>query len=183
MKTPGVTSEQAKAFRSKLWQMHIDSQRSSQQSDGQTAEEPAEPDTILGHLTMAERSSSRELDSALSSLPFKERIKPGMVVSWTPPPDFPLGLPGGMNLVMVLCPADAAGHAAKSLFGSRVDCESGREEGTNAKRYLCAMIMPGFMSETYEVNNWRQVVVGTDAMNAEVCLEYDAATRYYYIAV
>lgn len=107
--------EQAKAFRSKLWQMHVDSQRASQLEDTPSAAESAEPATILGHLALAERSSSRELDPKLSILPFKERIRPGMVFNWTPPPDFPLGLPVGMNLAMVLCPADEAGHAAKNI--------------------------------------------------------------------
>lgn len=183
MKTPDVTAEQAKAFRSKLWQLHVDSQRASKQSDGPSAAESDEPDTILGHLTMAERSSSRELDPKLATLPFKERIRPGMVVSWIPPPDFPLGLPGGMNLVMVLCPADAAGSAAKNVFGSQVDSADDDQDEANAKGYLCALIMPGFMSETYEINLWRQVVVGLEEMNAEVFLEYDPATRYYYMAV
>lgn len=124
----------------------------------------------------------------MATLPFKERIRPGMVVSWTPPADFPLGLPSGLNLVMVLCPSYAAGHAAKNVFGSRVD-SAGDDQGEamsrdgDSKHYLCALIMPGLMSETYEVNLWRQVVVNTRSMNAEVCLEYDSATRYYYIAV
>lgn len=183
MKTPGVTTEQAKAFRSKLWQLHIDSQRASQQRNGPSAAESDQPDTILGHLTMAERSSSRELDPKLANLPFKERIGPGMVVSWTPPRDFPLGLPGGMNLAIVLCLADAAGPAAKNMFGSQVDLAGAEQDDAKANRYLCALIMPGLMSETYEINLWRQVVVETGAMNAEVCLEYDPATRYYYIAV
>lgn len=188
MKTPGVTTEQAKAFRSKLWQLHIDSQRASQQDDDPPATESAEPDTILGHLAMAERSSSRELDPELAILPFKKRIRPGMVVSWTPPSNFPLGLPSGLNLVMVLCPAHAAGHAAKNILGSRVDSagvDQGETRSTDreSKHYLCALIMPGLMSETYDVNLWRQVVVDTEVMNAEVCLEYDSATRYYYMAV
>ncbi|KAI7772882.1 hypothetical protein LA080_014628 [Diaporthe eres] len=183
MISPGVTTEQAKAFRSKLWQLHIDSQRASQQSDGPSAVESDEPDTIFGHLTMAERSYSRELDPKLASLPLKVRIRPGMVVSWTPPPNFPLGLPGGMNLAMVLCPADAAGGAAKNVFGSQVGSADADQEDAEVKGYLCSLIMPGLMSETYEMNLWRQVVVETGAMNAEVCLEYDPATRYYYIAV
>lgn len=39
------------------------------------------------------------------------------------------------------------------------------------------------MGETCDVNLWRKLVVDTEAMNAEVCLEYDSTTRYYYIAV
>lgn len=132
---------------------------------------------------MAERSSSREVDPELSTLPFKERIRPGMVVSWTPPPDFPLGLPVGMNLVMVMCPADAAGPTAKNLIGGQVDSANANQGEGKAKGYLCALILPGIMSETYEFNLWRQVVVEIGAMDAEVCLEYDPATRYYYMAV
>lgn len=183
MKTPGVTVEQAKAFRSKLWQLHVDSQRAAQQGDAPSAAESDRPDTILGHLTMAERSSSRELDTNMATLPFEQRVRPGMVVSWTPPPDFPLGLPGGMNLAMVLCPANAAGHGARNLLGDLIDSSSVGQDETKAKAYLCALIMPGIMSETYEVNLWRQVDIEVGSMNAEVCLEYDPATRYYYIAV
>lgn len=183
MKTPGVTVEQAKAFRSKLWQLHVDSQRAAQQGDAPSAAESDQPDTILGHLTMAERSSSRELDPNMATLPFKRRIRPGMVVSWTPPPDFPLGLPGGMNLAMVLCPTNAAGNAAQNLFGHQIESSNLDQDETKPEGYLCTLIMPGIMSETYEVNLWRQVVIEVGTMNAEVCLEYDPATRYYYIAV
>lgn len=45
------------------------------------------------------------------------------------------------------------------------------------------MILPGTLGGSYEVQLWRQVVVDVAQMEAEVVLEYDAATRYYHITI
>lgn len=69
------------------------------------------------------------------------------------------------------------------ISGSQVGSASVDQGETKTKGYLCALVLPSFMSETYEINLWRQIVVDTEAMNAEAFLEYDPATRYYYMAV
>lgn len=180
MRTPGVTKEQAKAFQSKLWQLHVDSQRAPQQRV------PAESEDLgkaLGRLDIAEKPSSRETDPELSGLPFKERIRPGMVVSWTPMPDLALELPGGRNLAMVLCPAEAAGHKAKGILRGKMHSKNVDQGEGKEKGYLCAWVFPSMAGEGYEINPWEQVVVDTGAMNAEVCLQYEPATRCCYLVV
>lgn len=114
-----------------------------------------------------------------------------MVVSWKPPRNFSFSLQRAINLVLVLCPASAVGAGAKDMFGKDMSEEKGERKQTDdesgdpstSARYLCALVTPGLMVTSYEVNLWRQFVVDTDMMFSEVFLEYDDATRYYYMAV
>ena len=127
-----------------------------------------------------DRSSSRDPDAKAIAFSFKERIRPGMAVSWTPPPGFPMSLPG-MNMVLILSPASAVGEDVRDAFGKKIKPEEGDEAAQG--KYLCAMVTPAVMAEAYDVHLWRQVVVNVDSMDAEVILEYDVATRYYYLAI
>jgi kinesin family protein 2/24 len=92
----------------------------------------------------------------MADVPFKERLRPGMVVSWNPSDDTPgfYRLPG-RNLVMILSP-----------------------EGEGIFR--CAVTVPAIMPGAFEIYLWQQVVAQVDTMEAEVWLEYDPGTRYYY---
>ncbi|EEY19590.1 conserved hypothetical protein [Verticillium alfalfae VaMs.102] len=101
--------------------------------------------------------SSADPRPDMAGVPFTERIRPGLVVAFDPPADMPMPLPG-RNLAVVL----------------------GADEGQAQGRYTCARVTPGFMPNAFEVNLWRQVVVPVERMVAEVLLEYDVATRYYY---
>ncbi|RYP20475.1 hypothetical protein DL765_002774 [Monosporascus sp. GIB2] len=193
LKTPGVSAEQAKAFRSKLWQMHIDSQRAGGTLNitETNPSESTEPDTMLGRLGPTSRLSSRDLDPTATAVPFKERIRPGMVVSWNQPPghNLPLGMPDDLKLAVVLCSAEAVQGTVKDVLGNVVNPTEGEHTDTNVNgtdsgaRYLCALVMPGLMAEAYELNLWRQIVIDVGMMEKEVILEYDAGTRYYYISV
>lgn len=178
--TPGMSPEQAKAFQSKIWQLHVSSRRGLPPSDA--SDTPKASHT--GSIAIDARSSSREPDHKKSLRPFKERIRPGMVVSWTPPPGFPLSVAGGTNKALVLCPTETVESTVKDVFGDEVNLKSsdGDEPG-EAKRYLCSMIVPGQMSGTFVLKLWQQVVVDAEMMTDEVCMEYDAATRYYYMVV
>ncbi|KAF4975309.1 hypothetical protein FZEAL_7874 [Fusarium zealandicum] len=178
LKTPGVDTQQAMAFRSKIWQMHIDSQRVQRLLPDPVA--ASGPDAGSGLTAMIGLSRSHDLDPEASSTPFKQRIRPGMAISWTPLADFPMAL-RGINVAVVLCPAAAAGPSARDILGRPVDAESD-ETGQDA-RYLCAMVAPGILAGAYELNVWRQVVIGAGQMNSEVLLEYDVGSRYYFLAV
>lgn len=169
--TQGVSVEQARAFRSKLWQLHVASQTAMRSRDAAKA-------SHVDGIAMDKPSSSRERDHETSLRPFKERIRPGMVVSWTPRPGLPLA--GETNKALILCPTEAVGGTVKDFLGDVVNVKA---EPGKAKQYLCSMIVPGPMNETFVVNLWQQVVVDTDMMDSEVCMEYDAATRYYYIVL
>jgi kinesin family member 2/24 len=122
-------------------------------------------------------TSSRDTDSEAQSLTFKERIRPGMVVRWSPPADFALQLPSKQNLAVILCPQQAAGENSKDFVGNKV------QEQSDSQRYLCAMVLPGALPNAYEVSLWRQVVIDVDYMEAEVLLQYDTSTRYYHTTV
>ncbi|KAL4867264.1 P-loop containing nucleoside triphosphate hydrolase protein [Aspergillus spectabilis] len=150
LNTPDITEGQARAFHSKLWALHVKSQR-----NGST-------ETQTDSLT-DKSSSSRDPDTERAKLPFQERIRPGMVIRWTPPADSDAPADQNQNLALVLAPdGDAVG------------------KGEN---YLCAVVLPGTLANAYEVHLWQQVVVNVGDMKGEVLLEYDAATRYYHIAV
>lgn len=89
-------------------------------------------------------------------------------------------------MAVILCPQDAVGETVKDIQGKQVnkDGPSGdTEEHSKSKGYLCAMVLPSILPEAYELSLWRQVVVNVEAMEAEVVLEYDIATRYYFIKV
>lgn len=94
----------------------------------------------------------------------------------------------GHNMVVILCPRSAVGPGVRDVLGnevSKVGGPSGKEgeEGTEPQSYLCAMVLPSILPESYELSLWRQVVVDVEAMEAEVLLEYDTATRYYFMKI
>ncbi|KAJ5595471.1 uncharacterized protein N7459_001679 [Penicillium hispanicum] len=183
LKTDGVTAEQANAFRAKLWQLHIDSQhRSSEGRNGAATDRQQE-------LLSPKFSSSRVTVPDFGTSCFKERIRPGMVVHWNPPADFPLRVEG-KNLAVVLCPQNAVGEHVSDALGNKVNRSSASpqngvrsSEAAAGQQYLCALVLPGTLADTYEVGLWRQFVVNVEQMEDEVLLEYDSATRYYHIAV
>lgn len=185
-----MTLEQAKAFRSKFWQLHIDSQHARETAaQKQNAGEAEDPDTILGHLNLTSRTSSQDPDPKAATVPFKERIRPGMVVLCTPSKWIPGTNGSGTScMVMVLSLASAVGSHAQDFEGKPVNVQDASTDNfvvveSDKQQYLCAIVVPGLLSETYEINIWRHIVVSVEAMKKEVILEYDAATRYYYIVI
>ncbi|WYZ37205.1 hypothetical protein EsH8_II_000711 [Colletotrichum jinshuiense] len=182
LKTEGVTPDQARAFQAKFWRLHVDSQKSTAQKPEPKGEPEPPGQGRRTAMNQESLSSSVDPDPEAAGTPFKERIRPGMVVRWNPPSTFPLGLPG-MNMVAVMCPHSAAGPKARDVTGNLVSGAGADGNGTEGEKYLCAMVLPGFMADSYELSMWRHVVVSVDQMEAEVLLEYDAATRYYYMTL
>ncbi|TEA22536.1 Diatom spindle kinesin-1 [Colletotrichum sidae] len=177
LKSSEISSDQARAFQAKLWRLHVDSQKAAAtRSMISNGEQPQQKTRSRQELL----SSSIDPDEKANSIPFKERIRPGMVVRWNPPPAFSMRLQG-LNMVLVMCPQANAGLSARDLSGNPV---LGRRADDNSQgKYLCAMVVPGLMTDSYELSPWRQVVVDVDQMEAEVLLEYDAATRYYHVTL
>ncbi|KAG5790966.1 hypothetical protein H9Q69_009983 [Fusarium xylarioides] len=152
LKTPGVTLEQATAFQAKFWRLHIDSQRAANNKPKATQKDAKPEKEEAGKQGLSSQDPRHEM----ADVPFKERLRPGMVVSWNPSDDT-LGfyrLPG-RNLVMILSPEG---------------------EGT----FRCAVAVPAIMPGAFEIYLWQQVVAQVDTMEAEILLEYDSGTRYYY---
>jgi kinesin family member 2/24 len=131
------------------------------------------------------------LDPSATTAPFKERIRPGMIVSWNQPPgrDLALNMPDDLKLGVVLCPVEAIQGTVKDVLGNVVNTTESEHTDTkenvidSGARYLCALVMPALMAEAYELNLWRQIVIDVGMMDKEVFLEYDVGTRYYYISV
>lgn len=131
------------------------------ENDKQPTDSSAEPSDAWGH-------SSREPKPETEALPFKQRLRPGMVVSLTPLPEgsgSPFISSTGRNLVMLL--SEEVESAAEAL-------------DADMKAYRCAFVAPGIMPGAFELHPWLQCVVHERHMDAEVILEYDSATRYYY---
>ena len=105
----------------------------------------------------------------MADVPFKERIRPGMVISWTPPTNAPSYMQSASrNLAVVLSKEEAPPES---------------DETAGQTAYRCALVAPGILPGAFDVGLWRQWVIPVDRMVAEVLLEYDAATRYYYEVV
>ena len=173
--------------------MHIDSRRVGDSSNTHVSNpsESTESGAGLGRLEQTGRSSSR--DPFATIVPFKERIRPGMIISWKNKPlchGSTPSIPEALQLAVVLSPLEAVQDTIKD--GSKDMENPTRTEPNGAKangadnggaRYVCALVTSGLMAEAYELNLWRQVVIDVGMMDKEVVLEYDTATRYYYISV
>jgi kinesin family protein 2/24 len=167
LKSEGVTPEYARAFRSKLEQKHVDSQRPARDTK-----------KAVSFLDRTDLLSSKDPDPKSASLPFTERIRPGMAVQWYPPQSFSPVLPKVKNLAVVLCPVSGLKEIPSSAQHRPEAVQSSTE-----RQFLCAVVLPGGIPNSHTVSLWRQVVVDVEWMTAEVMLEYDAATRYYHLAV
>jgi kinesin family protein 2/24 len=127
--------------------------------------------------------SSRDLlDPVAAMVPFKERIRPAMVVSWKREPN------DSLQLAVVLAPASAflpemTGKKAPGI-GDGGEGSSGNEETDvdQSRRFVCASLLPRLKPNTFELSLWQQIVVHVDMMDSEVILECDTATRYYRVA-
>ncbi|KAK2600193.1 hypothetical protein QQS21_005067 [Conoideocrella luteorostrata] len=175
-RSPGVTLEQARAFRLRLWDLHLAFQK------GRSGTSTPGPRISR---------SSRDMDPDVAHLPFKERIRPGMVVRCARGPDRQ-DLPAG-ELAVVLSRADAVGGMAKDSLGNVIsrkgrggdggsDSDSERGEKYGGERYLCGLATPMSADGAFEMDIWLQFVVDVGEMEEEVILEYDTRTRHFVVA-
>ncbi|KAK4186275.1 hypothetical protein QBC35DRAFT_501606 [Podospora australis] len=189
LKTEGVSPEQAQAFHSKLWSLHVDSQQQKRKpaASGTTTAVGAESFSKgkqpgpLSRLEMLD--SSADPEPRASEIPFKGRIRPGMVVSWTPGPEYSIfgaAGSGSKTFAVILSPTEVVGERVRDVKGVLVNPP---ETGGKEKRWLCAMVTPAILPGAYDISIWRQAVVAEDQMTGEVVMEWDAATRYYYLTV
>ncbi|KAH7310490.1 P-loop containing nucleoside triphosphate hydrolase protein [Stachybotrys elegans] len=147
LQTPGVTSDQAAAFWTKFWSLHVDSKQAGGGGGG---------GGLQAHLL-----SSKDTRPEMAGVPFKQRIRPGMVVSWTATQGAPEHIAlEKRNLALVLC-------------------AEGEGEG-EGEAYRCCLVAKGLMKGSFGVFLWTQFAVRAADMEAEVLLQYDMATRLYY---
>ena len=74
--------------------------------------------------------------------------------------------------VMVLCPEGAFEKIPEK-----------RQEIMGTNKYLCAEIFPAVLADAYALSMESQIVVGLDWMDAEVTMEWDAASRYWFLTI
>jgi kinesin family protein 2/24 len=164
MQTPGVSKEQAVAFYQKLWRLHIDSRTQASQSQSGNADE----DNIS--------ESHKPKPSAKS--PFQQRIKPGMFIRLSPSVSR-IDMNNG-DIAMIMSPASAADFNFQSDSDATAAGQGNLSLGED-RQFVCAAVVPSIMTAAYELFVERQGVCKAKDMTAEVLMEYDQATRYYYM--
>jgi kinesin family protein 2/24 len=96
----------------------------------------------------------------MKDIPFLERLAPGLVIRLKP---------------------NNGGSSDKK--GSLVMILSLAEKSPGLETYVCAKVQPAPYRSAYSLYVWQQVEVEMKDMQEEVILEYDEATRYYFLAV
>jgi kinesin family protein 2/24 len=104
---------------------------------------------------------AQELPKKDTKTPFQRRIKPGMFVRLSPSVS---KLEGG-DIAMIMSPS-----------GPEDFDETGED-----RSMICAPVGPSIMTDAYELYVARQEVHKVKDMTGEVLMEYDFATRYYYM--
>jgi len=116
------------------------------------------PSTFSGtEKTEAIQEPSKERDER----PFQQRIKPGMFVRLVPG----ASKFESVDFAMIMSPSGP---------------EDFREAG-DERRFICALDSPSIMKDAYDLYVERQDTYSVKEMATEVLMEYDAATRYYYM--
>jgi kinesin family member 2/24 len=174
LETEGVPVENARAFRSKFWQKHIDAQK-MKAGLSQPSDELASADELYARF---QESSSQDPNPNSAAVPFRERIRPGMVVKWTGPVTLNRRMPEGIQLAVIM-----GAVSGPSAIPASVMHEPDAFSSTDRRQYLCAIVVPGLMTDTFTVELWRQVVLDVEWMEQEMLLVYDSATRYYHLAI
>lgn len=132
--------------------------------------------------------SSQDPNPAAASVPFTERIRPGMVVKWKrTETEKNAALASDQNLAVALCPSVAMGTGPVSVQNeeekSQIPGRSSSEidQDGESEKWLCALVTPGLAAGSYEINLWQQLEIDIISMASEVILKYDTNTRYYHV--
>ncbi|KAK1757109.1 hypothetical protein QBC47DRAFT_342142 [Echria macrotheca] len=186
LRSSDATEEQAQAFHTKLWKLHVDSQRATAATAPSTTKSAFTPssstaaaDPEMSRLERLASSADPEPDS--SAIPFRDRIRPGMVIAYRPDTvPFQGAQFGARNYAMVMAPAVSLGDRVCDIRGNRVNTQ---QTSDDKPKYLCAIFTPGLMTGSFTLHVWHQVVIGVDEMEDEALMEFDYATRYFYLTV
>jgi kinesin family protein 2/24 len=124
----------------------------------------------------ARSAAPSEVSSAIASedeaspkpiVPFQERLHPGMIVRVKR-----RSVTEFLQYAMILCPEGAF----------EKDPEK-REEMMGKKSYVCAQIFGSVMADAYNLAMEAKKVIAAEDMEAEVTMEWDAPTRYWFMTI
>jgi kinesin family protein 2/24 len=107
-----------------------------------------------------EEQNSSAVSPSMKDIPFLERLTSGLVVRLRP---------------------NNGGSSEEK--GSLVMILSRAEKNLDQQTYVCAKVQPAPFRNGYSLYIWQQVEVNVMDMQEEVILEYDEATRYYFLAI
>jgi hypothetical protein len=82
------------------------------------------------------------------------------------------GFGGYTKYYMILSPDGAFEKDAKS-----------REEAMATRVYICAPVVDAVMADAYNLGMEMPMQVAVDAMEAEVFMEWDSPTRYWFMTI
>jgi kinesin family protein 2/24 len=154
-RTKGITPEHANHFYAKLWALHIDSRRLN-----------------------AGKKENGETGVAKPTVPFQDRLRTGMFVRASK--SQLQGAHETSRIVMLLCPEGALLSTARGAH--KYPSRRGGKWGEG--RYICAIVKAATAVEgAFEIDVHRQMIVTVADMEEELRIEYDSASRYYYITV
>jgi kinesin family protein 2/24 len=104
-----------------------------------------------------------EPQAEIKKTPFQERIRPGMFVRLVPG-------------------ASKAGLEGAEIFMIMLSSRPEDFDGSGEERqFICAAVGPSIMTDAYELHVAIKDTLTVKDMAAEVLMEYDSATRYYYM--
>jgi kinesin family member 2/24 len=137
-------------------------------TEGVTEEQALVIHSKLWRMHVSQKSSKQENSSAVSPesamVHFKERIRPGMVVR--------------------LCPSGSkVGKQELALIMSPAPQESMIEDEQLGRSFICARVEPAVYRNAYSLNIWKQKAISENDFDTEVILEYDEASRYYFLGL
>jgi kinesin family protein 2/24 len=73
---------------------------------------------------------------------------------------------------MIICPEGAFENDPET-----------RQESMGKKRYICAQIFGAVMADAYNLSMESKKVIAVEDMEAEVSMEWDAPTRYWFMTI
>jgi kinesin family protein 2/24 len=111
------------------------------------------------------------------TIPFQDRLRIGMFVRASK--SQLQGAKEASRIVMLMCPEGALLSTAKGAH----KYPSRRNGNWGEGRYICATVKAAATVEgAFEVDIQMQIVVTIADMEEELRIDYDSATRYFYLA-
>jgi kinesin family protein 2/24 len=111
--------------------------------------------------------ASEDEASAKPTVPFQDRLQPGMIVRVKQQLRTEFS-----QYAMILCPEGAFENDLVN-----------REEMMGKKRYVCAQIFGAVMADAYNLAMEAKKVIAVADMEAEVFMEWDPPTRYWFMTI